>query len=207
MNTCEYLARLGFATLRGEPTTPERVDEDDTEGMAAAAEVARLADHKRVRKLLIDAEAEPRTGGLQGVRWVRLITWPDRVPGLVTWAGQATLAKTVKKLVAAVRAANDQSDLYEIRVPLDGASGFDADTAQDTIDVGFSTSALGMEVVQRPGLELLAVVGLETVPLVSFGPRECGFVHDGRLWRFPVESRNGGYYHRWGPLSAVTTLD
>jgi hypothetical protein len=63
-----------------------------------------------------------------------------------------------------------------------------------------------MDVQCRPAVELLAVVGLEAVPLVSFGPRLCGFVHDGQLWRFEVEGRSGGYAYRWGEVSAVSRL-
>ncbi len=57
-----------------------------------------------------------------------------------------------------------------------------------------------MKIECRPGVELLTIVGLESVPLVSFGARDCGFVHGGRVWKFAVENREGGYFKRWGEL-------
>jgi hypothetical protein len=64
-----------------------------------------------------------------------------------------------------------------------------------------------MDIQCRPGVELLAIFGLETVPLVSFGPRSCGFVHGGRLWRFSVEARDGGYAFRWGGLREEAMME
>lgn len=210
-DTCEYLARVGYAALLadlGGPTDPERVDEDDADAIAAAQESARLADHARVRGAMLAAKAAPRGGDLLGARWVRIITWPDRVPGLKTWAGQSTLTRIISAHQSRLREA-DAADLFLATgwYQTDrgkGPSGLDARTCQDSIDVGFSASATGMAILCRPGVELLAIVGLEAVPLVSFGPRDCGFFHAGRLWRFEVESRDGGYYHRWGALRSVT---
>ena len=65
------------------------------------------------------------------------------------------------------------------------------ETHARSIDIGFSPSRLGMDIQCRPAVELLAIVGLETVPLVSFGPRDCGFLHGGCVWRFTVEQREG----------------
>lgn len=198
MNACEYLARVGFDAMLGTATPPD--DEDDPESV----EAARLADHERVRAELLSVKPAPLTGR-EGAAWVRQITWPDRVPGLKTWAGNQTLPKLLAKLQAAVR-TDSPVGLFEFRHPMKGATGFDALSCQDALDIGFSPNVLDMEVVQRPGLELLAVVGLETLPLVSYAPRECGFVHDGKLWRFPVELREGGYYHRWGQLKEVPSF-
>jgi hypothetical protein len=55
-----------------------------------------------------------------------------------------------------------------------------------------------MDIECRPAVELLAIVGLEVVPLVSFGPHQCGFLDGGNVWRFEVEERAGGYFRRWG---------
>lgn len=196
MNACEYLARVGFDALLDAAAQPADEDDDD------AIEAARLADHARVRARLLSATPAPLVGR-EGAAWVVPVTWPDRLPGLKTWAGQQTLPKLLTKLQEAVRAA-PPGDLFGLRHPLKGATGFDALSCQDAPDVGFSPAVLDMPVVQRPALELLAVVGLETVPLLSFGPRDCGFLHAGRAWRFPVEPRDGGYYHRWGALREVT---
>lgn len=86
----------------------------------------------------------------------------------------------------------------------EGPSGIDAVSAVNAIDAGFSPSNLDMDIACRPGVEVLAVLGLESVPLVSFGPRECGFLHDGRVWRFDVEERDGGYAFWWGQLTEYT---
>lgn len=226
MNACEYLARVGYDLILAEigRTDPEWADEDDQAAVDAAAEDARLADMERVRQRLIDTEDRPmpRAADLNGARWMgRVITWPDRVPGLKTWAGLLTLPKIIEQRRTALRRSPERTDLLTWRTfPAvmepgkkdrdaeaaegTGQSGLDALTCQDAIDVGFSPNVLGIAVAYRPGLELLAVVGLESLPLVSYGPRECGFVHGGAAWRFKVEPRDGGYLYRWGQLKQVT---
>jgi hypothetical protein len=64
-----------------------------------------------------------------------------------------------------------------------------------------------MPVWQRPALELLAIFGAEVVPLVARAVNEYGYIHGGRLWRFPLVARDGGYYHAWGPLHGSDDLD
>lgn len=199
MNACEYLSRVGFDALLG--TATPSADEDDAE----AVEAARLADHRRVCNRLLSVPAKPLVGR-EGVSWLGQITWVDRVPGLKTWAGQVTLPKLISKLQDAIRKPSPD-DLFEFRCPLKGATGIDALSCQNAIDIGFSPNALDMPVVQRPAMELLAIYGLETLPLLSFASRVCGFVHDGKLWRFPVEERDGGYYHRWGTVTEVRLLE
>jgi hypothetical protein len=208
MDTCEYLARVGYAALLtdlGGPTVPEWADEDDPDAMAAAEHAADLTDYARVNSALIGTKSEPRAGELLGAKWLRLITWPDRVPDLKTWAGQSTLPKIITAHQRRLFDLDAATDPFAARGHYrtgrrEGPSGLDALTCQDAVDVGFSPSKLGMEIECRPAVELLAVIGLETVPLVSFGARDCGFIHEGKLWRFDVEARDGGYYHRWGTL-------
>lgn len=198
MNACEYLAQVGFRLLRGEPTDWE----DDT---PQAEEAAARADHWRVKAILGDIGATAiRNGVCLRSPWFEPmnITWPDRLPDLKTWAGQQTLDKIVAKLVQAISQA-EGDNLFSLRMPMKGATGFDSLSCPDAIDCGFSPAALDMEVVQRPALELLAIIGLESLPLISFGHRQCGFIHGDLTWRFPVEPRDGGYYHRWGNLSRV----
>ena len=192
MNTCEYLARIGFDLLLGVATPVE--DEDDPESI----EAARLAEHARVREILLTAPVYPITGR-DGATYINRITWPDRVPGLATWSGQQSLPKIIEKLKKMV-ASSDHPDLFTMQVMGQGATGFDSLSCPDAIDVGFSLNKLGMAIMQRPALELLAIVGLESLPIVSFAPRECGFIHDGETYRFPIEEREGGYYYRWGNL-------
>lgn len=196
MDTLDYLARIGFdSILDGAGARHAARDEDDP----ASIEAARLADHAAVRAILLRAEAKSSPHH-DGCAWLRLITWPDRVPGLKTWAGQQTLAKIIRGAQNAIE-QSPEGDLFALRAPVKGASGLDALTAQDSLDIGFSPNVLDMAVISRPAVELLAIYGLETLPLVSYGPRECGFYHDGQLWRFRVASRNGkNYYHRWGQL-------
>lgn len=208
-DTCLYLAGIGFDALlltSGGPTPPAWADEDDAEAVHAAEETALLTDHQRVRELLLGQGVSPRSGDLLGAKWEQcgLITWPDRLPGLKTWAGQATLPKIITAHQRRLR-ADDAPDLFAVRGAYrtgkgEGPSGLDALTCQDPLDIGFSPSALGMDIECRPAVELLAIVGLESLPLVSFGSRECGFIHDGQVWRFVVEGRSGGYAFRWGPL-------
>lgn len=212
---CDYLARVGYdhlLTTLGGPTLIVCDDDDDPGAYEAAEAAAKAADDARVLARLTDPEAKPvpRNADLAGAKWITgVITWPDRVPGLVTWAGQATLAKVItghrRRLAGAV------GDPLAVRGLIrtskgEGPSGIDAGACPDAIDLGFSAKAAGVDVGCRPAVELLAVIGLGTVPLVSFAARECGFVHDGRLWRFAVESRDGGYYHRWGPLRPATEV-
>ena len=180
VNPCVSFARLGFRLLlerAGGPT--------DDEG-----------DNEKVREILLSERPEP-IQGKDGVRWLGELHWPDRVPGLKTWSGQQTLAKLIRERQKAVEDATE-GDLFALKAYLKGTSGLDADVSTDALDVGFSPDVLGLAVEQRPALELLAVVGAESVPLVSFGRRVCGWHEAGRLWRFRVAPRGGDtYYHRW----------
>lgn len=182
---CEYLARIGFATLAGVP-----------------ADKARPHDHATARDAMLAVKPTPLQGR-EGVAWFCSITWPDRLPGLKPWAGNATLAKIIRDRLKLIKEADD---LFALKYPMDTASGIDGLSCQDSRDIGFSPSAIGMPVVQRPGVELLAIVGMECVPLVSFRPGHVGFLHDGRAWRIVIERRSGSYHRRWGRLMAVDLL-
>lgn len=201
MDTCDALARIGYAALLadlGDLAVQRRIDDDPS-----VAQAARLADHRRVHAALIASAPRPQQYG-DGATWIRAITWPERVPGLVTWAGRSSLPHIIaahQRRLADVDPATDPFDAVGVyRPPQEGPSGIDARTCQDARDIGFSPRAIGMPTRCRPAVELLAILGLETVPLVSYDYRSCGFVADGTLWRFCVEARAGGYYHRWGPL-------
>ena len=139
--------------------------------------------------VLLGIKAESRGGELVGAKWVCVITWPDRLPGLKTWAGQSTLPKIIAAHQRRLGKCNT-ADLFEARGVYrtskgEGPSGLDASTCQDAIDVGFSASACGMDIECRPAVELLAILGLEAVPLVSFAPRVCGFAHAGKICASP----------------------
>ncbi len=169
-------------------------------------------------------------GDSDGASWLGFtITWPNRVPDLKPWAGRSTLPQIITQRRASLKKMPDdvrmRVSLYEwsvfpdrkpakkAKVPAgadaepgedlregEGHSGIDSLCCPNALDAGFSPAALDMPVAYRPALELLAIIGMEFVPLVSFGARECGFVHDGRVWRFAVEPRDGGYRYRWGAL-------
>jgi hypothetical protein len=213
VTACDYLARIGYEYLLGTPHSPEdfggsdNLADDDPAAYAACVEAARLADHARVHEQLLSAEPRSIHADRDGCDWVLPVTWPDRVPGLKTWAGNSTLVKVIEAHQTRLR-ADPAADLFEARGAYrtargQGPSGIDYNTCRDAVDIGFSPAKLGMDIVCRPAVELLAIVGLETLPLVSYGSRECGFAHAGRLWRFAVETRSGGYYHRWGLVTEV----
>lgn len=176
---------------------------------------ARLRRERReIADLLLERAPERYQYG-DGAIWICPITWPDRVPGLKTWAGQLTLAKIIARNQAALedalsgprkrpkRTDAGDVDLLTLTVGIEGASGLDCDTAQDSVDIGFSPARHSMLLATRPALELLAIIGLESLPIVSLAARHVGVVHRGRMWTWHVEPREGGYYHRWGRLSEV----
>lgn len=138
-------------------------------------------------------------GDRLGVKWCRRITWPDRLPGLVTWGGQQSLAKLIRERQKAVKAAN-AGPLIDITAPMKGVSGLDNLAAGDPLDIGFNPASLGIPIIQRPAAELLAIVGLETVPLVSFSRRVVGIIHDGVIWKMKVQPRGNYGYFRWPHL-------
>jgi hypothetical protein len=251
MNTAEYLARVGYEWLieaRGIPR--EWLDDDwGDEDLRAATADRDAKEHLRVaRELLHIGDVEPRNNGLHGIRWGRtdadgiLIDWPDRVPGLKTWAGRQSLHMIVRqrlselsvglalpeppadwfawlddpaarpkpkpkkgpkaKGIATGEALAEGEAAQEGIQVASGASGIDALVVVTALDAGFSLSSLGIPVPSRPFTELLAVIGLQSLPLVSFGPRVCGFVHGGNVWRFAVKDRDG-WGKVWGPLERV----
>lgn len=195
--TCLHLARLGFAALCGKPTAPDHVENEEPD--EEAVEDARLIDHRKVLFALRQKAEKYQFGS--GVKWCGLtIDWPDRMPGLVTWSGQQSLAKIIVWHQETLPADEDCDDLYTFQCPFSGATGLDSNCARDPIDVGYSPNHLLEPIPQFPAAELLAIIGLATVPLVSFSRRECGFIDGDTIYRFHVESRSGGYYHRWGQI-------
>ena len=176
IDTCEYLARIGYDAL-----LTQLGDGPDND--------------QRILDLMRSGEAKEPAGG-NGCHWLgRAIDWPNRIPNLKTWAGNMTLAKIVKSRVKALRNATDP---FAFEAAINGVTGLDFVSANiDAINVGFSAARLGMPIIQRPGVELLAIIGLNDLPLISFGHRDCGFIYDGKIWRFAIEFRNGGYLARW----------
>ena len=191
----DFLAAIGYWHVLGDDFTHVANEDDEGEW-----EAARATDHRLVRSRLTADQPKPRANKDGAVWGPWSIKWPDRVPGLKTWAGNMTLPKLIAKLQAALTpaalaAAGD--DLAKVAVPLKGVSGLDRAAAGSSLDIGFSPSELDIPVVQRPAVELLAIIGLNTLPLVSWDTRECGWIYDGRIWRMTVEHR-AEYYYRWG---------
>lgn len=196
---CDYLARVGFSYILG--THRHQPTDEDSQ---ASIDEARLLDHDFVANQLLSRSPTQNPYG-DGVKWLVDITWVDRVPALKTWAGQVTLARIIKKSQRILPTSGER-DLFKMSETLQGTSGIDGLVCPDTLDVGFSTNALLIPTLQRPAIELLAIIGLETVPLISFAKDKCGFIHDQKVWRFPVESRTGGYFKRWGLLTQEDIL-
>ena len=197
MLACEYLARVGFAFL----VQHVRVNADD--GMRE--HMANPAVHRQIRDLLLSAKPTPH--GRDGAQFLIPLTWPDRILGLKTWAGRQDLVKILRKLQSMLRSA-DGEDLFTVEMGAQGSSGIDARSSPSTLEIGFSLTATKTPIVQRPGLELLAAIGLETLPIISYSYRDVGVIHRGRVLRWRVESRDeGGYYHRWGNIYEDTELE
>ena len=135
------------------------------------------------------------------------LTWPDYLPGLVTWSGQMSLAGTKKRpglIEARQEAVKGASNIFEATGDLPGVMGMDYRAAQSTLDVGFSPGAVGLAVRQRVGLELLAIVGVQHATTICYSRTEYGILHDGHVYRFRVERRGQGkYLKRWTPIGSI----
>ncbi len=200
-NPCEMMARIGFAKLLDWPAWP--TDEEDPRAIWAATH----ADHQRVADIL---RSDAPTEKYGTVRWLgRKLDWPNRLPELVTWSGQQTLAKIIATRQKAL-GKKPIDNLFSFSAPLSGASGMDPLSADiDARDVGFSANALGMKIIQRPAIELLTIVALEAVPILAMPGKRYAFSVDTVQWEFGVESRAGGYYKRWtyAEVRAVNSHD
>lgn len=131
-----------------------------------------------------------------GAWWFMPITWPDRVPALKTWAGQLTLTKLIKKYQKVLENIPEEEFLYH-ECAIGGISGMDPLRYIGAIDAGFSLNSLEMKTIQKPGMELLAIVGLETLPLVSISRDMAGFIYEGRIYEIKIKKRDGGYLSHW----------
>lgn len=120
--------------------------------------------------------------------------------------GGEVRAERMKKLTAkkaAKKKPKEEADAERTAQASVGATGLDSLTVVRALDAGFSLNNLGIPVPSRPFTELLAVLGLQSLPIVSYAPRVCGFVHGGRVWQFEVQDRDG-WGKVWGPLKPYT---
>lgn len=204
MSPCELLARIGFDALNTSPANQyDFPDYDDDREYSA---LAQIADHCSVADRMRESELTDNQN-YNGVVWLgRRIDWPDRVPAMKTWAGQMSLKKIIGKFVKSL-GKQPINDLFAFRAPLKGASGLDSRSCPNAIDVGFSLNAHPeMLVEMRPGIELLAVIGLQQMPILSFARRDVGILYDGKIYRWRIEKRDGGYLSRWGDEMQVAEM-
>lgn len=196
----EYFAQVGFRWLlerigRAEPDhdwSEEGGDESDRQRFLEA----RRLDHQRIADWLRDADVSPipnRNGtNFGGVR----VMWPDRVPALKVWSGQQTLPKLINQRQQAL--PKQVSDVLACKAAISGSSGLHKPCATTAIEDGFSVDALKMKRVTLVGMELLAILGLETLPItVHPDGHRLGYEGAGQRWIFSIEDRND-YYGRWG---------
>lgn len=203
----EYFAQVGFRWVleRIGPTEPVQdwSDEGGDDGDRQEYLAARRRDHQRVADWLRDAEVKPianRNGcDIGDVR----VMWPDRVPSLKVWSGQQTLAKIVKQRQQAL--PKEVADVLACEAAISGSSGLYKPCATTALEDGFSVDALGIRRVTLVGMELLAIIGLETLPITVYPDRSIGYdaaegpaesVTKACRYLFRVEDRND-YYGRW----------
>jgi hypothetical protein len=201
----EWFAEVGYHAILKEigKTQPDydwSEELDSTEGCKQARAdylAARKRDMERVIDYLRTAEVRPmhhRDGAMFGTR---RLAWVDRMRSLKTWAGPQTLAKLIESRQKAMK--GDIVDAMTFEAPMSGASGFDrrVGAARPALENGFSVDETGMKSMTLVALELLAVIGLETIALSV--QTDGAFIYEagGKRWRFKTESRND-YYGRWG---------
>ena len=197
---CEWFSEIGFAAIldrlgRAAPDA-DWSEEGGTYEDREAFLGARRLDHQRVANWLREAVVTPirhRNGVIMGdVR----IMWPDRVPRLKTWAGRQSLVQIIRQRQQAL--PDEVPDVLACEAAISGASGIDRGSATTSLEDGFSVDAVGMKRVTRIGMELLAIVGLETLPItVHPDGRSLSYEAAGSRWIFAVEARNK-YFSRWG---------
>lgn len=160
---------------------------------------------------LLEATAKPipndRNGCILTLGRRRLrIDWPDRIPGMKTWAGQQSLAKLVADRVKALRGLSD-ADPFAFEAACGGSSGMDPRNI-DAATEGFGPDALGISVLWRPAVELLAVIGAELLPILVL-PDGMSFAWYDDLagcWMRFERVRRNEYYGRWSMATPYESL-
>jgi len=136
------------------------------------------------------------------------IDWHLGLPELKVWSGQASLESIIDARVQAIRSHRlpEDATLIDWRVPMGTASGLDARSAVNAIDVGFSPTALGMDVFTFAAAELLGIVGMVVWPIMRFGYREYGYLDENDdLWRFGQVDRDGGHHRKFSAARKAPT--
>lgn len=201
----EFFAQIGFRWVLEKIGQSEPVQDWSEEGGNDSDRqeylAARRRDHQRVADWLREAEVRPipnRNGAdIGGVR----VMWPDRVPALKVWAGKQTLAKIVAQRQKAL--PKEVGDVLTAEAGIGGSSGLYKPCATTALEDGFSVDAAGMKRVTRIGMELLAIIGLETIPVTVHPDGFLSYEAGESRWLFRIEDRND-YYGRWGTAERVT---
>ena len=158
-------------------------------------------------RVLLTLTAKPDQHGdgcfLKGNGFSLRVTWPDRIPGLKTWAGQQSLPVIIRNRVEALKHMPEGMDPLQYQADCGGASGFDPRTTE-SLDLGFSPNALGMTVLWKPALELWAVIGLEFVNILLLADGRFGWLSRGEgdergnpAWMVFRVGDRGKYGGRW----------
>lgn len=209
----DYFAQVGFFALLdhiGGPTQPDYDWSRDTEDERQQEEARRLycearrTDHQRLTDWLRRAKVTPRQH-YDGCRIADLrLYWPDRVPRLKTWSGHQSLARLASDRIKAL--PPDVPDLLTVAAPLQGASGLDRMAAPTSLETGWSANDLLIPTVTRIGAELLAMIGLERLPITIYPDLVMEYTAGGARWRVQREDRDG-YYGRWSQATPAPTED
>lgn len=201
---CDWFAQLGFFRVLEIIGPSEPAEDWSKEGGTDADHEAYLAarrdEHQRVAEWLRCAKV--RTIQYHNGMWFGdlQIAWPDRVPALKVWAGQQTLAKLAKQRQKAL--PKKVSDVLAAEASISGSSGLDKSTATTSLEDGFSVHVQGMQRITRVGMELLAMIGAECIPLTVYPDGRIGYTANDSRWAFCVEAR-GDYYGRWSEARLV----
>lgn len=190
---------------------------------------------------LTDPSRKPeyyRTGTDMVANWLGVrIRWPQRLPDLRTWAGQQTLRHVIEArrealaydIVTQAKKSRQKIDLPEDvglldwRRPIHGMLGIDHRSTASNLDIGFSPDALGMRVNCYAAAELLAILGVDLMPLIRWGHRAYGYIttdhmhapdpdrrprvmSDIRAWRFACPNRSK-YLTTWSIATEVAWND
>lgn len=200
---CDYFAQVGFRWVldrigRAQPDHDWSEEGGYPEDRQRYLD-ARRSDHQRVADWLRSLDVAP-PGNSEGAKLTDEIgdlylTWPRRVPAIKVWAGQLTLAKIIKKLQKAL--PKQVPDIMAAEATVTGATGIDRFSAPTSLEVGFSLNGTNTKIVARVGVELLACLGLEQVPLLLYPDRRIGYWAGGEHYAFRVEPREQ-YYRRFG---------
>lgn len=196
-----YCAQVGWRWLLahiGGPSEPadDWSQEGGDDGDRAQYLAARRMDHQRVADWLRAARVRAITDRDGCHIGDVTITWPDRAPQLAVWAGQQTLARLVAQRQRAM--PENVTDVMAIEAPIKGASGI-GPGASTALEVGFSIDDNDMMRVTAVAVELLAIIGAETMPITLMPDGRIAYdTSDGARFAFRVERRGQSYYRRWG---------